>query len=59
MEVFLTYDSDTSYVREDDEEPFTSTLPYVPVRTGNNSRSYGDKNAVELSSDLEISSDVK
>ena len=59
MEVFLTYDSDTSHERDDDEEPFTLPLPYVPVHTGCSSRSSGDDNALELSSDLEISSDVK
>ena len=34
MEAFLAYDSDTSYAWEDNEEPFTLTLCYVPLRQG-------------------------
>ena len=59
MEAFLAYVSDISYSWEDDEAPFTLTLPYVPLDTGSTSISSGDDNDVEISSDLETSSDLE
>ena len=59
MEAFLSYESDTSYLWEDDEAPFTLTLPYVPLNTGSSSSSSGDDNDVEISNDFETSSDLE
>ena len=59
MEAFLAYESDTSYSWEDDEAPFTLTLPYVRLNTGSSSSSSGDNNDEEISSDLENSSDFE
>ena len=59
MEAFLAYESDASYVWEDDEALFTLTLPYVRLNTGSSSSSSGDDNDVEISSDLETSSDIE
>ena len=56
MEAFLSYEHDTSYLWEDDEAPFTLTLPYAPLNTGSSSSSSSDDNDVEISSDLETSS---
>ena len=58
LESLIAYDSDTSYVWEDDEAPFTLTLPYVPLHTGSRSSSAGDDNDAELSIDLETSIDL-
>ena len=58
MEAFLAYESDASYSWQDDEALFTSTLPYVRLNTGSSSSSSGDDNDVEISSDLETSSDI-
>ena len=58
MEYVIAYESDTSYVWEDDEAPFTLTLPYVPLHTGSSSSSSGDDNDAELSIDLETSIDL-
>ena len=57
MEAFLVYESDASYVWEDDEALFTLTLPYVRLNMGSSSSSSGDDNDVEILSDLETSSD--
>ena len=62
MEAFLAYESDASYIWEDDEALFTLTLPYVrlnSLNTGSSSSSSGDDNDVEISSDLETSSDIE
>ena len=59
MEVFRAIDSDTSYEWEDDEAPFTLILPYVPSCTGSSSSSSSRDNDVDLSSNLEISSDLE
>ena len=59
MEAFLAYESDASYVWEEDEALFTLTLPYVRLNTGSTSSSYGDDNDVEISSDLETYSDTE
>ena len=32
MEPLIAYESETSYVWEDDEAPFTLNLPYVPLQ---------------------------
>ena len=58
MKTFLAYESGTSYSWEDDEAPFTLTLPYVRLNTGSSSSSSGDENDEEISSDLETSSDL-
>ena len=59
MEAFLTYESNASYVWEDDEALLTLTLPYVRLNTGSSSSSSGDDNDVEVSSDLETSSNIE
>ena len=59
MEAFLAYESNTSYSWEDDEAPFTLTLPLMPLNTGSTSSRSGDDNNVEPSSDLETNSDFK
>ena len=59
MEAFLVYESDASYVWEDDEALFTLTLPYVRLNTGSSSSSSGDDNDVEISGDLVTSSDLE
>ena len=58
MEYLTAYESDTSYVWEDNEAPFTLNLPYVPLHTGSSSSSSGDDNDAELSIDLERSIDL-
>ena len=57
MDALFANDSDLSYVREDDEVPFTLTLPYVPLRTGTSSSSSGDDNDVQSLCDLQTTSD--
>ena len=57
MDALFAYDSDTSYVWEDAEVPFTLTLPYVPLRTGTSLSSSGDDNDVESLCDLQTTSD--
>ena len=59
MKALLTYESDASYEWENDEEPFTLTLTYVPLRTRSSLSSSGDDNDVELLSDLEIHRNVE
>ena len=57
MDALFAYDSDTSYVCEDDEAPFTLTLPYVPLCTGTSSSSSCDDNDVESLCDKPTTSD--
>ena len=59
MEAMCDYDSDTSYVWEDDEARFTLSLPYVPLHACSSSSSSSDDNAVELLSDLKTTSDIE
>ena len=58
MEYLIAYESDTPYVWEDDEAPFTLTLPHVPLHTGSSSSSSGEDNDAELSIGLETSIDL-
>ena len=59
MEAFLAYESDASYSWEDDEAPFTLTLPFMPLNMGSSSSSSSDDKNVKPTSDLETDSDLE